>query len=96
MIAAESLNIGSVWLGMLRFFFEQKEEVNKLGISQGYEPFYGVAFGIKEKEQAAPKRNPDVVNYIRLLTFPKASDDLVIAAKRIFYYLSGEYILYKF
>ncbi|MHB8062903.1 MAG: nitroreductase family protein [Ruminiclostridium sp.] len=65
LIAAESLNIGSVWLGLLRFFFEHEEEVNKLGIPEGYEPYYGVAFGYKEKEQTAPKRNLDVVNYIR-------------------------------
>jgi len=66
LLAAESLNIGSVWLGLLRFFFEQKDEVQKLGIPEGYEPFYGVAFGYKEKEHApAPKRNMEVVNYIR-------------------------------
>jgi len=65
LLAAESLNIGSVWLGLLRFFFEQKDEVQKLGIPEGYEPFYGVALGYKEKEQAtAPKRNMEVVNYI--------------------------------
>jgi nitroreductase len=67
LIAAESLNIGSVWLGLLRFFFHQEGEVNKLGIPEGYQPYYGVSFGFKakEKEQSAPKRNFDVVNYIR-------------------------------
>lgn len=67
LIAAESLNIGSVWLGLLRFFFQQEGEVNKLGIPEGYAPYYGVALGFKEveKEQAAPKRSLDVVNYIR-------------------------------
>lgn len=65
LIAAESLNIGSVWLGLLRFFFEQEDEVGKLGIPEGYQPYYGVAFGFKAKEQVAPKRNVDVVNYIR-------------------------------
>lgn len=67
LIAAESLDIGSVWLGLLRFFFQQEEEVAKLGIPEGYEPYYGVALGFKtrDKEQLAPKRNFDVVNYIR-------------------------------
>jgi len=66
LIAAESLNIGSVWLGLLRYFFMKEEEVQKLGIPEGYEPYYGVVFGYKEKEHAvAPKRNMDVVNYIR-------------------------------
>jgi nitroreductase len=65
LLAAESLNIGSVWLGLLRFFFEKDEEVNKLEIPEGYEPYYGVALGYKGKEYAAPKRNLNVVNYIR-------------------------------
>lgn len=67
LIAAESLDIGSVWLGLVRLLFQQEEEINKLGIPEGYEPYYGVAFGYKarEGEQVAPKRNMDVVNYIR-------------------------------
>lgn len=67
LIAAESLNIGSVWLGLVGFFFEFKDEVKKLGIPEGYEPYYGVALGYKatEKELIAPKRNLDVVNYIK-------------------------------
>jgi nitroreductase len=67
LIAAESMNIGSVWLGLLRFFFQKDEEVSKLGIPENYEPFYGIAFGYKanEEEQVAPKKNMDVVNYIR-------------------------------
>lgn len=66
LIAAESLNIGSVWLGLMRLFFQQEGEISKLGIPKGYQPYYGVALGFKakEKEQAAPKRNLDVVNYI--------------------------------
>jgi nitroreductase len=67
LIAAESLNIGSVWLGLLRFFFHKEEEAGKLGIPENYQPYYGVAFGYKanEGEQVAPKRNMDIVNYIR-------------------------------
>lgn len=67
LIAAESLNIGTVWLGLMKFFFEQEGAVNKLGIPEGYQPYYGVALGYKakDKEQIVPKRNLDVVNYIR-------------------------------
>jgi len=67
LIAAESLNIGSVWLGLMRLFFQQEEEVSKLGIPKGYQPYYGVALGFKagEKERTAPERNLDVVSYIR-------------------------------
>jgi len=67
LIAAKSLNVGSVWLGLTRFFFEQKEEVAVLGIPEGYVPYYSVAFGYEEgeKEQVAPKRNMNVVKYIK-------------------------------
>jgi nitroreductase len=67
LLAAGSLGIGSVWLGLLRFFFEQEGEIEKLGIPEGYKPFYGVSLGYKKSEeiQAAPKRNMDVINYIR-------------------------------
>lgn len=65
--AAESLNIGSVWLGLVTFFFQLEDEVKKLGIPEGYEPYYGVALGYKanEKNPTAPKRNLDVINYIK-------------------------------
>lgn len=67
LIAAESMNIGSVWLGLMRFLFQEEREFSKLGIPEGYQPYYGVALGFKanEKEQAVPERNLDVVNYIR-------------------------------
>jgi len=67
LLAAESLNIGSVWLGVVSFFFKLENEVKKLGIPEGYEPYYGVALGYKSitKEIIAPKRNLNVVNYIK-------------------------------
>ncbi len=67
LLAAESLDIGSVWLGLLRFFFEWEGEAGKLGIPQGYQPYYGIALGYKPegKKPLTPKRNQDVVNYIR-------------------------------
>jgi nitroreductase len=66
LLAAESLDIGSVWLGLVRHYFRNEEDVRKLRIPEGYEPFYGVAFGYKADETtpAAPKRNADVVDYI--------------------------------
>lgn len=66
LLAAESLNIGSVWLGLVRYYFALSEEVKSLNIPDGYEPYYGVVFGYKAVEnQQAPKRNKEVVNYIR-------------------------------
>lgn len=65
-LAAESIGISSVWLGLVRFFFEIPEEVKKLGIPDGYVPYYGVAFGYSANETKlpSPKRNLDVIHYI--------------------------------
>lgn len=67
LIASESLGVGSVWLGLLRFLLQDENEVNALGIPDEYQPFYGVSFGYSSlnKKPVAPKRNMDVVNYIR-------------------------------
>jgi nitroreductase len=67
LLAAESLNIGSVWLGLLTYFFHQEGEVQKLGIPEGYKPFYGISLGYKqdEKQPPAPKRKLDIIQYIR-------------------------------
>ena len=67
LIAAESLGIGSVWLGLMRFYYQQEEAREALGIPEGYEPFYSVAFGYKAEEQqpVMPPRIEDAVNYIR-------------------------------
>jgi nitroreductase len=66
LIAAESLNIGSVWLSFLTLIFSLPDEIKKFDIPEGYEPYYGVAFGCKniEKELTAPTRNVDVINFI--------------------------------
>lgn len=67
LVAAESLDIGSVWMGFLTLYFTLEEEVSKLGLPEGYEPCYAAVFGYKalDRVQAAPKRKTDVVNYIR-------------------------------
>ena len=67
LIAAESMGIGSVWLGLMRFLFDKPEEVAKLHIPDNYQPFYGVSFGyrVEGHVQPVPKRNFNVVNYIR-------------------------------
>jgi nitroreductase len=66
-LAGSSLGIGSVWLGLVNFFFGSENAARDLGIPDGYKPFYGVAFGYNasDKEAAGPKRNTDVVNFIR-------------------------------
>ena len=53
-LAAESIGIGSVWLGLVRFFFTLEDEMKALNIPEGYEPFYGVAFGYASKIRQRP------------------------------------------
>lgn len=67
LLAAESLNIGSVWLGLITPAFKVEGESEKIGIPVGYTPFYGVALGYKQSEEKreAPERKKGVVNYIR-------------------------------
>ncbi|HEX9025064.1 MAG TPA: nitroreductase family protein [Clostridium sp.] len=67
LIAAESMNIGSVWLGIVGMLFQKEEEAPKLRLPEGYEALYGVVFGYSAREgkQIALKRNMDVVTYIK-------------------------------
>ena len=67
LIAGESIGLGTVWVGFVRYFFTLTEEVKKLKLPDGYEPFYAVAVGYKEDESVfgPSKRNREVINYIR-------------------------------
>lgn len=66
LIAAESMDIGSCWIGLGRYFFEDQENVKKFEIPVGYEPYYMVSLGYKVlSNNNAPERNKNVVNYIK-------------------------------
>lgn len=66
LLAAESLDIGSCWIGIARCSFENQDNIKKLEIPEGYKPYYAVSLGYKaSNKNKAPKRNKDVVNYIK-------------------------------
>lgn len=67
LLAAESLGLGTVWLGLMRHYFSQEGAAKRLGIPEGYEPFYGVSVGYSafKGTPACPTRKTDVVNFIR-------------------------------
>ncbi|SFC23473.1 nitroreductase family protein [Clostridium uliginosum] len=67
LIACESIGLGAVWIGLVRFFFTLNDEVKKLELPNGYKPFYAVAIGYKTNDNilGISKRNRDVINYIR-------------------------------
>lgn len=49
LLAAESMDIGSCWIGFARFFFLNPENLEKFKIPHGYEVYFGVALGYKVK-----------------------------------------------
>ncbi len=67
LIASESINLGAVWVGLVRFLFTLESEVQKFKLPEGYKPFYAVAIGYKNNSTilGPSKRNRDVINYIR-------------------------------
>ena len=65
LLAAESLDIGTCWIGLVRYYFAQKDELPRLKIPAGYEPCYAVALGYKDQRPAkALPRTAAAVTYI--------------------------------
>lgn len=66
LITAESIDIGSCWIGLVKFFFENSENVEKLNLPENYEPYYAVCLGYNgSSNNVTPERNENVVNYIK-------------------------------
>jgi len=57
LLAAESLGLGSCWIGFVRYHFQDSEAYVRLGIPEGYEVQYAVALGGKPD---GPPANPPV------------------------------------
>ncbi len=65
LLAAESLDIGSCWIGLARYYFTLKDELPRLKIPAGYEPCYAVTLGYKDQRPAkALPRTAAPVNYL--------------------------------
>lgn len=71
LVAAESLGIGSCWIGFIHLLFQGGEEKKreyqeKLGLPEGYIPMHALVFGHKKiNNQNAPKRRENTVNYLK-------------------------------
>ena len=69
LLAAESLCIGTCWIGLVRFLFKSQREqefVKMLQIPDGYEPYYAITFGYKKYPNPQPQpRRENKVNYIK-------------------------------
>lgn len=68
-LAAESLGIGTCWIGLITFLFrsEHGEKYSKkLEIPEGYEPYYSITLGYKKCPNPKPQpRRENTVNYIK-------------------------------
>lgn len=66
-LAASSLGIGSVWLGLVRHVYSNEKFMAGMKAPAGFVPYYGLALGYPagDNGQPVPKRNRDVVTRIR-------------------------------
>jgi len=66
-LAAESLDIGSCMIGMVKPLFDSPEGepfIKKFNLPEGYHPQFAVVFGYKGGQAACPERLPNKVNYL--------------------------------
>lgn len=70
LLAAESFNLGSCWIGLASLLFKENtiesiENKRKLGIPDGYQIAQGIALGYKEiKEESLPELRENTFNFI--------------------------------
>ena len=65
LLAAEGLDIGSCWLGLVAIYFSVEENLKKLHIPEGYTPLYGVALGYKLEPNEPNPRKDVFVNWVK-------------------------------
>jgi nitroreductase len=69
LIAAESLEIGSCWIGLIAYLLNSEEGkgfIKELGIPQGFKQIHSVCLGYKKVNLTnAPARKENTVNYVR-------------------------------
>ena len=66
LLAAESMDIGSCWIGFARFYFINPGNMKKFKIPEDHEVYFGVSLGYKISENPkTPERNHDVYTYFR-------------------------------
>lgn len=66
LLAATSMGIGSVWIGLINHFLKLPESIDMLQIPDGHTARYAVCFGYEDPEKMAtkPARRRDVVHWI--------------------------------
>lgn len=66
MLAAESMGIGSCWMGFVGFLFDDAELMKSYGVPEGYKAAQASVFGYPAEgaKREGPERKTDVANYI--------------------------------
>jgi nitroreductase len=66
MLAAESMGIGSCWIGLIHFFLDKEEAASVLDVPDGYRPYYAICLGYNAKEHPEPpaRVTEGVVSYM--------------------------------
>lgn len=68
-LAAESLDIGTCWIGLVAFLFKSErvyEFTKLLEIPEGYDPYYAITLGYKKYDNPKPQpRREGTINYIK-------------------------------
>ena len=66
LLAAESMDIGSCWIGFAKFHFLNTENLKKFNIPDDHEVHFGVSLGYKVRENPkAPERKENVYTYFK-------------------------------
>jgi nitroreductase len=66
LLAAESMDIGSCWIGFASFYFHNPDSFKKFDIPAENDVYFGVALGYKAgKNGEAPKRKKNVVTFFK-------------------------------
>lgn len=65
LLAAEGLDIGSCWLGLIAAYFGVEENLEKIHIPEGYTPLYGVSLGYKVQENEPNPRDEVLINWLK-------------------------------
>jgi len=69
LLAAESLGIGTCWIGLAAFLFgseDSQKYMKEMKIPEGFKPLYAIALGYKKDNVAKPpQRREGTVSYIK-------------------------------
>jgi len=66
LLTAESMDIGSCWIGFAKFYFQNHDNLKKFKIPADNEVHFGVSLGYKARENSkAPERKRNVFTYFK-------------------------------